>query len=103
MIGDDDIEATIAGMGDRLVGGDAIIDGDDQANAVVCKAIDNARVNAIPVVHPAGDGVVDIRTKAPQRPQQQRRTGHTVSIVVAANGDFLVIRNRVVDQVDRDL
>jgi hypothetical protein len=95
VIGDDHGHAQFTGIGHRLKGSDAVIDGQNNADPVAIKGFDNPGIQPIALLHAAGDGVVGIGSQKAQGPDQQGGAGHAVGVVVATDGNFLALGDRL--------
>ena len=95
MIGNDYGHAQLSGIGHRLESSDAIIHGQNHADAVGIEGFNNALVEAVALLHTAGNGVVGIGPQKPQSPDQQGSAGHAVGVIVATDGNFLALGDRL--------
>ena len=81
-------------MGDRIVAGRAAIERDDQRCARVDQLVDRRDIGAIALEDPVGDVDLRIEPEMPQVTRHQCAGTGSVDIVVAEQGDALVVGDR---------
>lgn len=93
MVGDDEVDAEFFGAACRGGGGDAAIDGDDDFGAGFCEGLDRVVVEPVALVEAVGDVGVDIGVGGDgiEHVVEDRRCGDAVDIVIAEDGDGLVV------------
>ena len=85
----DEIESGAPRLGQRLEGGDAAIDRDDDGSAVLPDLQQRRRIGAVPLLATVRNVDADIAADGPEETQQQRRGGGAIDIVVAEHDDAL--------------
>ena len=95
MVADDDVEAGIGRLLERIERLRAAIDGDRQARAAPLQLDQRRARRAIALHQPVGDVDHRLDAQAAQQDRQQRRRGRPIDIIVAENGDGLVTLDRV--------
>ena len=103
VIDDDDIDAELFGLLERLDAGRAAIDADQKRCAALGKRAHRFDIRAVAFEQAVGN--VDDRLDAAlaQIARQQRRRGGAVDVVIAENGDALAARHRVGNALRRFL
>ncbi len=89
VVGNDDRKPERLRDRDRLDRRNPIINSNDQLNPSRRRRLDYARIDAVALVMPARNGIINRGTQMSQGPQQECRTGHPVGIIVAANPNRL--------------
>ena len=92
VVGDDQIDAELAGAPRRLGAANAAVDRHDQLHAFGVQPIDRAGLQAVAVGQPLGNEVADVGAQQLERAAQDHRRGDAVDVVVAVDGDALAIR-----------
>jgi hypothetical protein len=92
MIGDDEVDAEIAGAAARFRAANAAVHRDDERDTLGVQPIDRRRLQAVPVLHPLRDEVHDVGAEHLQRAPENHRRGDAVDVVVAVDGDALLAR-----------
>ena len=89
VIDDDDIEAELLGLGQRLDTGGAAIDADQKRRAALGERAHRFDIRAIAFEQPVGNVDDRIDAAMAQIARQQRRRGRAVDVVIAEDGDVL--------------
>ena len=100
VVGDDDVDAELAGPRDLRDGGDAAVDGDDEIDPVGRELLDRLEREAVALVEPARQAPVDRRAELPQDEDADGGRGDPVDVVVAVHADALSRGDRGADAVD---
>ncbi len=104
MVGDDDGDARLRRLGDRLDGGDAAIDGDDRFRLVLREDLsERFGLEAVAVADAVRKKRDGVGAEGPQNRPELRDRGHSVDVVVAENDDLLAALRRRHENVDRAL
>jgi len=90
VVGNDQVDAQVAGPARRLGAADAAVDRDDQLHPFGVQAIDGVRLQAIAVGQPLGDEVADVGAQQLERPPQDDGGGDAVNVVVAVDRNALL-------------
>ena len=85
----DEVEAGPPGLGQRLEGGDAAIDRDDDGGAVFPDLQQGRRVGAVAFLAAVRNVDADVAADTPEEAQQQRRRGGAIDVVIAEHDDAL--------------
>ena len=101
MVGDDQIDAELAGAARRLDAADAAIDGDHEHDAVGVQPFDRGRLQAVAVAQPLRDEVHDVSAEHLERAPQNHRRRDPVDVVVPMDCDPLPPRDGAHDAIDR--
>ena len=72
-------------------GGDAAVHGDDELHAVLMELVQGDGVQTVALFQPAGDVADAVGTVAAQKVRQQTGGGDAVHVIVAKNGNFLLV------------
>ncbi len=97
----DDLEPGGRGGRQRLEGGDAAVDGDDQPHAFGLEGQQRRQVRAIALLHPVGDIDADRPAGRGEEAGEQRRGGGAVDVVIPEDGDRLPRLHRSREAVGR--
>ena len=97
VVGDDQIEAELAGPGGRLVAADPAVHRDHQAGALGVQAVDRGRLQPVPVPEPLGDEVADVAAEQLDRAAEDDGGGDAVHVVVAVDGHALPRGDRLLN------
>ncbi len=101
VVGDDEVDAELAGTARRLGAPDATVHRHDHAHAVGVQPLHRRGLQAVAVPHPFGDEVRDVTSEQFQRATQDDRRGHAVDVVVAVDRDPLPALERGAQPIDR--
>ena len=101
VVGHHDVHAGGAGGGHLVHGGDRAVGGQEQARPALGQPLDGAHREAVAVLGPAGQEPVAVRAQRTQDPDQDRRRGHAVDVVVAVHRDPRPVADVAEDQRDR--
>ena len=93
MIGNDRVDAERFGITDLVDGGNAVVHGDDQLDALLVQRIDGCVVHTVALRLTGGDVVHHMRADRLKIRIQQRRGGHAVCVIVAVDTDKLLLRD----------
>ena len=85
VVGEDHLHPQLLGQLQRFRSGYAVIDGHQQANALVRQSLNHGAVKSIAIVLTAGDRRQGARPQPLQHPHQQGSAGHPIGVVVAAD------------------
>ena len=91
MVGDDQVDAELARAPRGVGAADAAVHRDDQRDAVGVQPLDRRRLQAVAVLQPLGDEVHDVGAEQLERAAQDHRGGDAVDVVVAVDGDPLLV------------
>ena len=97
VVGDDQLDAQLAGQGRLFHAGDAAIHGDDQLGPVGGQAADGLGVQPVAFVDAMGDVVAGLGAEQFQAEPEDGRAADAVDVVVAVDGDRPPGRDRVED------
>ena len=100
VVGDDEVDAELAGPARRLGTADAAVHRHDHAHAIGVQALDRGHLQAVAVAQPFRDEVRDVAAEQFQRPAQDDRGGHAVDVVVAVDRDALLALERGTEPID---
>ena len=103
MIADDEIDATLLGIGDFFDGFDAAVQDDDEAHTGFIGVVDAAFRHPVPLFVTIGDIVVDVAVIATDEPIDQCHGGDAVNVIVAVDHDALLAGDGEVEAFDRHL
>ena len=101
MVDDDDLEPRGRRGRQRLEGGDAAVDGDDQPHAFGLEGQQRRQVRAVALLHPVGDIDADRPAGRGEEAGQQRRGGSAIDVVIAEDGDGFARLHRPGEAVGR--
>ena len=87
VVGDDDVEAELARAPDLLDGGDAAVDGQDEAATLFRQALERLAADAVALVEAARQMPLDLRAELPQHEHGEHRGADPVDVVVAVDAD----------------
>ncbi|HEU4658013.1 MAG TPA: hypothetical protein VFR97_10825 [Capillimicrobium sp.] len=87
VVGDQDVDARGARLGDLLDGRDRAVGGDEQLRARGGQARDRVRTQPVAVLEPAREIPVHLGAEGAQRAHEDRRRADPVDVVVAVDGD----------------
>ena len=87
VVGDDQVDAQLAGQGRLLDAADPAIHGDQQIGLIGGQRADGFGVQPVAFVDAMGDVVADFGAEQFQAQPENRRAGHAVDVVVAVDGD----------------
>ena len=88
VVGDDDVDPQVVGVGDLIRGADTAVHGDDDADALVGQLGQCLFVQAVSFL-PVGDVGDDLAAERAQRLDQEYRGGHPVGVEIAIHRDRL--------------
>ena len=94
VIDDDHVEPGLLRRGERLVRGRAAIDRDGDRRALCLQAQQRRRVRAVAFAHAVGHIDRGAGADRREKPQQQRRRGRAVHVVIAEDDDRLAVADR---------
>jgi hypothetical protein len=103
MVGDDQVDAGLAGPGREGLGPDAAIDADDEAGAAGPDDVQMLGLDAVAVLQPLGNEVVDVAAQRRQGLVQHDRREDPVHVVVAEDEDLLPGRDGRLEAPDGGL
>ncbi len=101
MVGDDQIDAEVAGPPGRFRAANAAVDRHDQLHALAVQPFDGGGLQAVAVGQPFGNEVADVGAQQLQRAAKDDGRGDAVDVVIAVNGDPLPSGNRGQQPPDR--
>ena len=101
MVGDDQVDAELAGAARRFRRADAAVDRDDQLHAFGVEAIDGARLQTVAVGQPFGNEVADVGAEQLERAPQNHGGRDAVDVVVAVDGNALATADRQQQPIGR--
>ena len=101
MIGNDRVHAGFLRVGDLVMRGNAVVDGDDQSDAVPLHCFDRVPVQSVSLTLPARQQKRRVCADRTERIKQDRRCAHAVGVVVAVHADPLVRFDRPPDARNR--
>ena len=93
VVGDDEIDAELAGAARGRGAADAAVHRDDDPRAIRLQAIEGGRLQAVAVAQPLGDEMHDIGAEQLERPPQDDGRRDAVHVVVAVDGNALARGN----------
>ena len=91
VVDDDEVEPRHPRRLQRIVRGGAAIDADDEAGALFLQLEQGRDVGPIAFAHAVGNVDRAVRADCRKKPQQQRRRGRAVDIVVAEDDDLFAV------------
>ena len=97
VIDDDDVDAAFARQVQRVEGGDAVVDGDDEAGAESDRFVHAGRLESVPVDVAVGQQVVAAAAHVFEKVEQQGGAAHAVDVVIAVDDDRFVPANGALD------
>ena len=103
VVGDDQVDAELAGAPCRLAGANAAVDRDDQPHAIGVQLLDRDRLQPVAVAHALGKKVDDVAAEHFERASQDDRGGDAVDVVVAVDRDLLALRDRALQPRNGDV
>src|SRR5438552_176368 len=101
VVGDDEIDAELARERGLAHGGDAAVDGHDDARPIRGELAERLAVEAVPLLVAVRDVRADDRAELAERTDEDRRAGDAVDVVVPVDDDALASRERTVEALDR--
>ena len=101
VIGDDQLQAELAGQGGLFHGGDAAIDRDQHRRLAVAPGADGLDVQPISFLDAMGHIVADLGPQHLQTEPEDRRAGNAVDVIVAVDHDPPPGDNRLVHEPHR--
>ncbi len=101
MVGDDQIDAQLTSPDGRLHPANPAVHRDAQLHAVLVQPIDRGWLQAIAVAQAVGNEVTNVSAEQLECAAKNDCGGDAVDVVVAVDGDALVIRQRLADARDR--
>ena len=100
VVGDDQIDAELAGAPRRLGATDAAVHRDDHRHAVGVEPVDRRGLQPVTVLQPLGNEVDYVAAEELERPAEDHRRGDAVDVVVAVDGDPLLAGQRLLEPGD---
>ncbi|MDX6487303.1 MAG: isopenicillin-N epimerase, partial [Gaiellaceae bacterium] len=100
VVGDDDVEAGGARLGDLGDGRDPAVDREHEPAAVVGESRQRRAADAVALVEATRQVPLDVRSEVAQHEDGERRRTDAVDVVVAVDADPLAGRDRAPDPVD---
>ena len=91
VVGEDRLDAEGLGPLQGLEGRDAVVHRHQQGHTLLGQALDHGGVQAIAVIHAAGDGGDGPGSQSLEHTHQQGRAGHAVGVVIPANCYLLAL------------
>src|SRR2546425_12288757 len=101
VVGDDEIDAELAREQGLAHGGDAAVDGHDDARPVRGELAERLAVEAVALLVAVRDVRADDRAELAERPDEDRRAGDAVDVVVPVDDDALASRERTMEALER--
>ena len=101
MVGDDQLQAQLAGRLRLGQAGDAAIDRDDQRRPALGQRPQRLVVQPVAFFEPIGHVVRHIGPEQPQADNEDRRAGHAVGVVVAIDDDLSLVADGRMNSVGR--
>ena len=103
VVADDEIDATLLGIGDFFDGLDATVQDDDEAHTGFGGIVDTAFRHPVTFFVAVGDVVVDVAVIATDESIDQCHGGDAVDVIVTVDHDALLARDGEVEAFDRHL
>ena len=85
VVGENHLQAQLPGPFQRLVGGHAVVDGDQQGHPGCCQLLHHRHIEPVAIALAAGNGGPGDGPESLQHSHQQGGAGHAVGVVVAAD------------------
>src|SRR2546425_2352170 len=101
VVGDDEIDAELAREQGLAHGGDAAVDGHDDARPVRGELAERLAVEAVALLVAVRDVRADDRAELAERRDGDRRAGDAVDVVVPVDDDALASRERTMEALER--
>ena len=101
VVGDDDLQPPRPRSGDLLDCGDATIDGQNEAAALVGEPRQRLAPQPVTLLEPARQVPLDLGSEPAQDEDGERGGADSVRVVVAVDADPLPARDRASDRLDR--
>ena len=101
VIGDDHLQTELLGALEGLPGRHSVVDGDQQPDSVVRELLHHGDIQAIAIGLAAGDGRLGLGPQLLQNADQERRAGHAIGVVVAADRQAFVGFAGLLEALDR--
>ena len=92
-------KAEVTRMLHLLDGTDAVVAGEDHADAILLRLVDDVHVDAVAVPDPVRQHVVDLRTEAPEAGVEDVGRAHAIDVVVADDADTTALLDRAVQMI----
>ena len=101
VVGDDQVDAQLFGVGGLLHGGDAVVHRDDQGIALVRQLFQHVLVHAVAALGAQGQFAAHLRAQVGEILVQNGGGGDAVHVVVAVNDDGLAVLHGAVQPLHR--
>ena len=101
VVGDDQVDAQLPGVGGLLHGGDAVVHRDDQGIALVRQFFQRVPVHAVAALGAQGQFAAHLRAQVGEILVQNGGGGNAVHVVVAVNDDGLALLHGAVQPLHR--
>ena len=93
MVGDDQVDAALAGDAGGFDGGDAAVDADNQPGSLLANLLDRLGVQAITFFQPMRNVEIDHAAEVSDGVPENGAGGDAVDVVVAVDDDLLLVAN----------
>ena len=91
VIGQDDFNVEFFGSGQRLMGCHTVVDSDEETHPRCVQFLHHSRIQAVAIGHATGNRSLGSGAHRCEGSHQQRSAGHAIGVVIAANGDRLMV------------